>query len=129
MNNSFTTLRNVFATVRNGGLGTYEQNGETRANPVDFNVYWKDHDDSPKLDDEVYVGAPALVADNVPDSEYDYALLPQIVKDRGWWLSYSGELIEDVLSNALTQKPNASDAELLEAIEYYSKRDAFLHLI
>ena len=93
--------------------------------PDDFNVYWKDQDDSPELDDEVYVGAPAPVADDVADEEYDYALLPQVVKHRGWWLSYSGELIEDVLSNALMQKPAATDEELLIAVEYYSERDTF----
>jgi hypothetical protein len=128
MNNSFTTLRNVFAAVRNGELGVDERDGGTKATPGDFNVYWKDQDDSPTLDDEVFVGAPAPVADDVPDEEYDYALLPQVVKDRGWWLSYSGELIEDVLSNSLTQKPTASDAELLKAVEYYAEMDTFLDL-
>ena len=120
MTSRFTTLRNAFAAIRRGDAC------ESTAIPDDFNVYWKDQDDSPTLDDEVYVGAPAPVADDVPDEDYDYALLPQVMKDRGWWLSYSGELIEDVLTNALMQKPAATDEELLKAVEYYSENDTFL---
>lgn len=127
MNNIFTSLRYVFAAVRHREGGVYDQNAGTKDIPIAFNVYGKDQEASPQLDDEVFVGAPAQVVDNLPDEEYDYALLPQIVKDRGWWLIYSGELIEAVLLNALTQKPNATDAELLEAVEYYSKHDTFLH--
>ena len=121
MNNRFCTLRSVIAAVRGSELGTANPNGESN----DFNVYWQ-HDGTPSLNDEVYVGSAEEVSDDVPDDDYDYALLPQPVKDRDWWLSYSGELVEDVVANVLMQKPDASDQELLVAIEYYSKHDAFL---
>jgi hypothetical protein len=121
MNNRFCTLKAVLAAVRGGELGTCNENGTSN----DFNVYWK-HDGTPQLNDEIYVGSSEAVSDDVPDEDYDYALLPQAVKDRDWWLSYSGDLVEDVVSNVLTQKPDASDRELLVAIEYYSEHDVFL---
>ena len=121
MNNCFCTLKSVLAAVRGRKLGTGNPNGTSS----DFNVYWK-HGGTPTLNDEVYVGPAEEVSDIVPDDDYDYALLPQAVKDRDWWLSYSGELVEDVVANVLMQKPDASDQELLVAIESYSEHDAFL---
>jgi hypothetical protein len=120
VNNSFTAFRNVIAAVRRGELGRCAEE------PTYFNVYWKYDDDEPDLDDEIFVGEPTEVDDDVPDEEYDAALLPPEVKERDWWLCYSGELIEDVVSNALMQKSTLNDQELLDAIRYYSKRDAFL---
>ncbi|MEZ5940672.1 MAG: hypothetical protein R3C18_04725 [Planctomycetaceae bacterium] len=128
MNNRFTTLRSVLAAVRNGEIGAYEPDGKRKAVPVCFDVYWKDEDGSPSLDDEVFVGAPSPLAEDVPDEDYDYALQPKAVKDRGWWLSYHGELIEDVVADALAKKPTASDVVLLRAVEFYMEKDTFLHL-
>lgn len=42
--------------------------------------------------------------------------------------SFREELIQDMTDNALRQKPDASDEEILKAIQYYNKRDSFLML-
>lgn len=129
MNNSFTVFNNVIEAVRKGELGEYDIDGNYKSEPVCFNIYWKDDGEhGPGLSDEVFAGEPEDVDEDVPDEEYDYALLPQPVKNRGWCLAYSGETVEAVIRNALTQKPSASNQELLQAIEYYSEFDTFLEL-
>lgn len=125
MKNSFTSFRRVIEAVRGNLLGA-----ATASNSefVDFNVYWENRAEGPKLDDEVFVGKPESVNPDLPYEEYDYASLPQIVKDRGWWLAYDGELLEDVVANALRQKPAVTSEELLTALRHYTEFDCFLKL-
>ncbi|MBD3675918.1 MAG: hypothetical protein HUJ26_20610 [Planctomycetaceae bacterium] len=123
MNNSFTTFRSVIEALRRQDAGD-----DSKPETTDFNIYWEDRARGPNLDDEVFVGSPVPVDDGVPDDEYDHALLPQVVKDRGWWLAYSGELLENVVTNALMQKPDVTTEELLAALRHYAEYDNFLEL-
>ncbi|MEM7248928.1 MAG: hypothetical protein AAF533_26600 [Acidobacteriota bacterium] len=129
-NNRLCKLTDVIDAVRREELGCYHLDGRPKASAdrVDFDVYWKNVPESPDLEDEVYVGEPSPIDDDVPDDDLDLALQPNVVRAKGWWLAFSGELFEDVIAQALRQKPSATNAELLRALNHYSARDTYLPL-
>ncbi|MCH1918785.1 hypothetical protein L9G15_04995 [Shewanella sp. A3A] len=122
-NNRFTTMTEVLTAVANGTLG----NASLKGSPEYFDVYWCGGEDTcPTLNDEVYVGEPAEVADDVADDDYDEALKPAPVRARGWELAYSGEVIEDVVYSASQQLAGEVDNDtLLKALRYYWQHDCF----
>lgn len=78
MNNSFTKFKNVLEAVLNEEIGEYDREGNYKSEPVCFNIYWKnDMENKPTLEDVVYMGEPSKVSKDVPDEEYDHALLPE----------------------------------------------------
>lgn len=124
--NSFVSLDAVINAVRSGDIGNFDVNtNEWKKDGTDFNVYWKNIEGSPTLKDIVYVGEPEDVTEDVPDEEYDYALMPEPVKEKGWWVTYYGYMIMDATSSALKEKPDATNEEILSAIKYYSHYDNF----
>ena len=122
-NNRFTTMTEVLSAAANGTLGNASLQGE----PEYFDVYWCGGDETgPTLTDEVYVGEPTEVADDVADDDYDEALKPAPVRARGWALAYSGEVIEDVFYNTTQQLGAVIDNDtLLKALRYYWEYDCF----
>lgn len=129
INNSFTSLESIINAKRNGEIGVYDLNNNYLYDRDHFDVYWeKAVDIFPELSDTVYVGEPEKVDDDVSDDDYDFALMPQAVKDKGWWLCISGEILELVVESAINQKKNASNSEILEAINYYLDNDVFMDL-
>ncbi|MFY3324605.1 DUF7716 domain-containing protein [Vibrio fluvialis] len=120
INNSFIILDKLITEIKSGNLRTSGKNIQY------FDVYWIDDDDaSVELSDEVYVGEPSEVDDGVDDDDYDNALLPSPVKERNWWLLFSGEAIEDVIDNVINQIGDTDNKTLLQAIKYYWERDFF----
>lgn len=57
------------------------------------------------------------------DSEEIY---PAIVQEKQFEVICSGDILVDVVANALQQKPTVSDMELVEALNYYLHTDSFM---
>ncbi len=85
-------------------------------------VYWKDLPNAhPELHDVVFIGDYPDV-DEEDDCE---EIFPKEVRAKGWWLCYRDELIQDAIDNTLSQIPEASMSQLLEAIVYFDRNDSF----
>lgn len=50
------------------------------------------------------------------------------VTERGLWLWWRDELVQDVIFNALHQDSQVTDEKILQAIKYYNEFDTFLDL-
>jgi hypothetical protein len=84
-------------------------------------VYWKDEAEEPTLQDNVLVAAPSTV-------ENDVEVFPRVVLENGYWTFCSDQLVQDVVDVAIKQYPDASSAELREALLHYLERDSFLEI-
>lgn len=126
--NRFVSYQVAIQAKKNGDIGVYSIEGEYLEQRPSFDIYWREHhhQEYPELTDVIFIGEPSDVDDDVSDDEYDYALLPQAVKDKGWELYASGENFESVIENAVYQKSNVSDDEIRQAIEYYLCNDTFM---
>ncbi len=113
MLNSYITLRALFQQVKNR---------QDRAQ--NYTVYWHKHGPDPELDEEVLIAEPSDV-----DDSGNYDVMPAIVAAKGWWICIYDYTLQDVIDLALSQKPNASDAELLDCLRYFEDNDTFLDLI
>jgi hypothetical protein len=90
---------------------------------LSYAIYWRDTpNEEPELTDQVLVANPPEVTDE------DLEIYPTIVLNKAWWICYRDELIQDVVDNALYQKPNIRHQDLLLALRYYSHHDCFMDL-
>ena len=84
-----------------------------------FEVYstWDDYDafDAATM---VRVVSPA-------DLYRDAENVPGEIAARGLWMFCEGDLLEDVVANAVLQKPDISVAEIVAGLEHYLVNDAF----
>lgn len=65
------------------------------------------------------------------DSEFDEAdneIFPPMVVAKKLEFFYSGQQFADVVMNAVGQKADVSDKEIVEALNYYSKNDNFMDI-
>jgi hypothetical protein len=108
--NTFYTLPELFALVKNRQERT--QN---------YSIYWRDNAPDPSLTDRLIVAAPSDIDDDI--EHYS-----SIVDENGYWHYCSDEIVQDVVDVAISQKPNVTDEELLNCLDYYLKRDTFLDL-
>lgn len=60
------------------------------------------------------------------DEETDEEIIPEFAVENGVDGSILPEIIQDVIINALEQKRNATNDELLKALNYYMDRDTFM---
>lgn len=72
--------------------------------------------------DAVFIASPVQV-----DAKGEEAY-PDSVTRRGLRFSYSGEQFQDVVDLALQQKPDASHADIIRALNHYSEHDDFLDI-
>ena len=66
--------------------------------------------------------------DDYPDVINDKDHYSTFVTTKNLHLLYYGEQFKDVMVNALTQKPQASIGEIIEALNYYMENDDFLDI-
>jgi hypothetical protein len=66
--------------------------------------------------------------DDYPDVVNDKDHYSTFVTTNNLHLLYYGEQFKDVMINALTQKPQASIGEIIEALNYYMENDDFLDI-
>ena len=60
------------------------------------------------------------------DEETDEEIIPDFAVENGMDGSVLPEILQDVIINALEQKKDATNEELLKALNYYMDRDAFM---
>lgn len=68
----------------------------------------------------VFVGEMSSVDDD------DHETFPDNVTGMGYEFGYSAENFQDVVDLAVSQKPQVSDAEVIECLNYYDEHDDFL---
>lgn len=66
--------------------------------------------------------------DEYADINDDEEVFPSFVVKNGLNFLFREELLQDVITNALHQKPSASNQEILEAVKFYNSKDAFISL-
>lgn len=79
-----------------------------------------------KADTEPAALTATCYLDDHPTITDDYEEhFPDFVTREGLEIWYRDELIQDVVANALHQKPNVSNETILTALEYYTEKDCF----
>ena len=73
-------------------------------------------------------GEQVFVADGVEVNDQDEEVHPAAVRRLNLQFAYSGELFQDVIDLAISQKPQATDSEIIQALNHYSEFDDFLDL-
>lgn len=84
-------------------------------------VYSKE--DNIELNSSCYIDEYPEIDDNTYEET-----LPRFIAENQLELIYRDELLQDVVVSALNRKENASNQELMEAINYYDDNDSFLEL-
>lgn len=62
------------------------------------------------------------------DDETDEEIIPDFAAENGMRLSIVSGVFQDVIINALEQKRDAANEELLKALNYYLEKDTFMKL-
>lgn len=62
------------------------------------------------------------------DDDDENEILPDFIEENDLEFVFREELLQDVIINALEQKPDASLSELFAAINFYSEKDNFMQL-
>lgn len=100
----------------------FEQGEQALYQDGNWCVYVLEEDIFPKLDTECYIDEYPEVTDD------DEEIYPSFIIDSGYELVYTGEMLQDVIVSALNRKKNASNEELLAAIDYYDEYDTFMEI-
>jgi len=87
-----------------------------------YNVYGTGDGENVDLSTYCYIADPQEVTDD------DEEIFPAFVVENDLELWFYSEILEDVLDNAVMQKPGVSDETVLRAIEYYNSKDTFMDL-
>ena len=88
---------------------------------IDFCIYTIDFEEEASGDTICYL-------DDYPDiDDNDQEIYTDFIIENNFVLFYSGEQFEDVISNMLSQKLDASVEEFISAINYYREHDAFMN--
>lgn len=85
----------------------------------DYCVYGKGSSDDATLETACFIDFYPEITDD------DEEIFPATVIDQSLDFWFRDELLEDVVFNALKQKPSASPEEILQAIKYYNHHDSF----
>lgn len=98
----------------------YQKEGEQAlCNDSDWHMYTAD--DEWLLTTDCCITAPPDF-----DEETDEEIIPDFAMENGMDGSVPPEILQDVIINALQQKKDAANKELLEALNYYMDNDAFI---
>ena len=87
----------------------------------DFCVYSKLWDS-----DELTLETICYLDDYAEITDDNKEIFPQFVQDNNLEFLLMDELIESVIFNALHQKPDVTDEEILKAIQFYNDKDTFI---
>lgn len=83
-------------------------------------IYGKGYSSEANLSSICYIDLYTEVTE-----EYE-EIYPKFVTDNNLELWFREELVQDVISNALSQDKKVSNEKILEAIKYYDENDCFL---
>lgn len=85
-------------------------------------MYVLEEDLYPNLATECYIDEYPDVTD---DGEEIY---PEFIEKNNYELAYTGEMLQDVIISTLSRKKNATNEELVAAIDYYDEHDTFMEI-
>lgn len=85
-------------------------------------IYGEGDSDDITLEDKCVIDEYAQISDD------DEEIFPERILNKKLEFWFTDELLENVVFNALKQKPSASNDELLDALKYYNQRDSFMML-
>lgn len=78
-------------------------------------------------DGEYRLDTPCCIADRPDyDDEKELEIFPAFAVENNMYGELMPEMLEDVIASALSQKPDATEEDLLKALNYYADTDAFL---
>ena len=116
--NTFCTLGDIIRILRKQYL---EQDGNAFYNSENWFIYTAGEEAEFRLDTPC-----AIAARPDHDDERGLEILPAIVDEHRLYGELMPETLEGVIASALDQKRNASEEELLRALNYYAEQDGFL---
>lgn len=80
-------------------------------------------------DEEILLTSECYILDYPEiDDDTDEEILPPKAIENHMDIVYRPELIQDAITAALYQKPNATNSELLCAVNYYIRYDSFMQI-
>lgn len=95
---------------------------KTRKKNLPFCVYGKGASDQATLETECVIDEYSEITDD------DEEIFPERITKNNLEFWFTDELLEDVISNTLKQKPYATNEETLKAIKHYNEYDSFMTL-
>lgn len=113
MENSKCLLTSVLAHVRS----CIKSNDSQFDN---YYLYGEKKETDINIADYCYLDVPPSEGENGED------IYPMIVQEKHLEPICSGDILVDIVTNALQQKPKVSDHELVEALNYYLHTDSFI---
>ncbi len=113
----------VFSEIINEVKKVYfERGAQALYQDGNWCVYVLEEDLYPNLNTECYI-------DEWPDvTDDDEEIYPEFIENNNYKLAYTGEMIQDVIISALSRKENATNEELMTAIDYYDEHDTFMEI-
>lgn len=94
---------------------------EGKDRDISYCVY-SDIDDS----DDLRLDTICYIDDYPEITDLDEEIYSEFVESHRLELLFRDELIQDVIDNALYQKPSVMDEEMMKAILYYNNYDTFM---
>lgn len=79
-----------------------------------------------EAEEELKINGNYYVLDFPEVDDNDKEIYPKIAQDKKLYYLYSGQQFADVIDSVVAQKPSASLAEFVKALNFYSKNDNFL---
>ena len=117
IHNTKCTIRDVLLSIKE----KYLQEGES-ADEEDNDWYIYESDDNLSL------STPCCIASRPEFDENDEEIFPDFAIENNMDYSIMPELVTDVVINALNQKKDATEEELLKALNHYLDADTFIKL-
>ena len=117
IHNSTCTMRDILLSIKE----KYLQEGERAAEEDnDWHIY--------ESDDILSLSTSCYIAPRPEFDENDEEIFPEYAIENNMDCSIMPELVTDVVINVLDQKRDATEEELLKALNYYLDVDTFIKL-
>lgn len=114
--NVICTIEDVISLLK----GKYLKEGEEAlCNDNNWHMYVAD-------DEWFLTTACCITAPPDFDEETDKEIIPNFALENGMYGSVLPEILQDVIINVLRQKKDATNEELLKALNYYMDKDTFM---
>lgn len=115
--NTVCTIGDVIRARRDA---YFQEGPDSLSQSADWFIYTRGTKDEYRLD------TPCIIADPPGyDDQRELELFPDFCDEHRMYSELMPEMLEDVILSALEQKRDATEEELLHALNYYADMDAF----